>query len=416
MNQGDPVPRRLRKDSSWVVGVVFGLIFALAGTAGFVATFILPMARIVYARQWKETPCVIRASSVSSHRGAKGSTTHSVRVEYAYEFGGRPYVSKQYDFAQGSSGGYEGKRRAVAALPPGMKTVCYVNPRNPSEAVLVRGFQSTMWFGLMPLLFVAVGVFVAVLQARRGLRPAGEAADLSLPTEARARRMAEAVLRHAFLREAPPDPTQTGPQVLETGRKRVRALVFIFLFACVWNGIIAVAVASALRDWKQDWTQWLFGLFLLPFVGVGVVLIVAVFHSLLGLFNPRVKLVVSSMAVPLGGQIEVAWVLFGRAERLRRLQLKLVGREEARYRRGTSTATDVTPFADLDVADLGDLSEMAAGKARVTVPADQMHSFRAPNNRVFWVLTVKGEIPRWPDITDEFEIAVLPRPTAGGEA
>jgi hypothetical protein len=35
---------------------------------------------------------------------------------------------------------------------------------------------------------------------------------------------------------------------------------------------------------------------------------------------------------------------------------------------------------------------------------------------VFWVLTVKGEIPRWPDITDEFEIAVLPRPTAGGEA
>jgi hypothetical protein len=34
------------------------------------------------------------------------------------------------------------KREAVASLPPGSKTVCFVNPDDPSEAVIRRGFGS----------------------------------------------------------------------------------------------------------------------------------------------------------------------------------------------------------------------------------------------------------------------------------
>jgi hypothetical protein len=37
-----------------------------------------------------------------------------------------------------------------------------------------------------------------------------------------------------------------------------------------------------------------------------------------------------------------------------------------------------------------------------------MHSFKADNNQIIWSLTVHGDIPRWPDIKDSFEIVVPP--------
>jgi hypothetical protein len=36
-----------------------------------------------------------------------------------------------------------------------------------------------------------------------------------------------------------------------------------------------------------------------------------------------------------------------------------------------------------------------------------MHSFAAKNNKIVWTLHVRGEIPRWPDVDDEFPFTVL---------
>jgi hypothetical protein len=38
-----------------------------------------------------------------------------------------------------------------------------------------------------------------------------------------------------------------------------------------------------------------------------------------------------------------------------------------------------------------------------------MHSFAASSNRIVWALQVKGEIRRWPDVDEPFEVAVQPR-------
>jgi hypothetical protein len=38
-----------------------------------------------------------------------------------------------------------------------------------------------------------------------------------------------------------------------------------------------------------------------------------------------------------------------------------------------------------------------------------MHSFKSANNKIVWTLQLSGEIPRWPDVSEEFEIDVLPQ-------
>ena len=42
-----------------------------------------------------------------------------------------------------------------------------------------------------------------------------------------------------------------------------------------------------------------------------------------------------------------------------------------------------------------------------------MHTFVAPHNKVLWTLAVAGEIARWPDVAEEFELLVLPPAVAG---
>jgi hypothetical protein len=126
------------------------------------------------------------------------------------------------------------------------------------------------------------------------------------------------------------------------------------------------------------------------------------------LFNPRVRLRVSPGTLRLGERAQVDWEVVGAAQRLRKLTVTLEGREEATYRRGTDTRTDLQLFARVLVAEHG-AGGPRRGSERITVPAETMHSFEAPHNKVVWLLRVHGEIRRWPDVDDEFPVVVLPR-------
>jgi hypothetical protein len=134
----------------------FFAVFLLAG-AGFSLFFVQPALRVLKARSWQRTPCTVISSQVRTHSDDDGST-YSVDVLYSYTFGGREYKSNRYQFLGGSSGGYAAKERIVRHLPPLTRTVCWVNPEEPAEAVLNRDFSAEYAFGLVPLLFVMVGL------------------------------------------------------------------------------------------------------------------------------------------------------------------------------------------------------------------------------------------------------------------
>jgi uncharacterized protein DUF3592 len=134
----------------------FFAVFLLAG-AGFSLFFVRPALKVLAAKSWEPTACVIVSSQVRSHPG-DDSTTYSVDVLYTYKYNGWEYKSNRYQFLGGSTGGYAAKERVVRRLPPLTRTVCYVNPKDPAEAVLNRDFSHEYAFGLVPLLFVAVGL------------------------------------------------------------------------------------------------------------------------------------------------------------------------------------------------------------------------------------------------------------------
>jgi hypothetical protein len=144
----------------WYVGSSFFLIL------GCVSLYILgvrPLWGIVQASAWVETPCTVIASELKEHFSTDGDSpgwTYSIQIVYKYEFQGRTYQSDRYDFVTVSSNTNVAKRRGVVREhPPGKQTVCFVNPANPAEAVLQRGWTSEMLWGLFPIPFVLIGLF-----------------------------------------------------------------------------------------------------------------------------------------------------------------------------------------------------------------------------------------------------------------
>jgi hypothetical protein len=61
-----------------------------------------------------------------------------------------------------------------------------------------------------------------------------------------------------------------------------------------------------------------------------------------------------------------------------------------------------------ELTDTSRAVDIHRGKAKWTVPADTMHSFAAPNNRIVWVLHVHGHLHGWPDVKDEYVLKVAP--------
>ncbi len=377
------------------VTVAFFSVFLLFGL-GFSAFFAVPAWHVVRALFWTPVPCEILASDVEDHPADDGDT-YSVELRYRYEVGGREYVGDRYSFLGGSSSGSEGKQRIVDRLPPGTRTTCWVDPARPAEAVFERGFTLDYLWGLLPLLFVAIGGGGALL-GLVALRRKGKAS---------------AAARADWLPETAGEPAGSGESlVLEPAAGPVGKLVMVLFAALFWNGIVSVFVYHVWQGWQEGSPDGCLTAFLVPFVLVGLALLVSVPYQILALFNPRPHLTLTPGRLTLGEAAELAWRFSGRAGRIRRLTITLEGQEEAVYRRGTDTVTARETFATLGVATASSPAEIATGSARIDVPADTMHSFDAPHNRIVWTLKVQGDIRSWPDVSEDLKVVVVP-PAAG---
>jgi hypothetical protein len=146
-------------------GLAFSGIFALAGAALLYWGFVVPHRRIEQSQAWVETPCEIIESKVSEgYSGAtgvssgKGSYDYTLEISYRYEFGGREYVSHRYGPTDVGDTKEGWRRDVVEALPPGTRTVCYVNPDNPEDAAISREFHANRRMIIMPIALLLIGL------------------------------------------------------------------------------------------------------------------------------------------------------------------------------------------------------------------------------------------------------------------
>lgn len=366
--------------------ILFLSLFSLFGAVFFFFFFVRPVVKVVAARSWPELDCRILSSQVGVHSGSEGGSTYSIDIAFEYEWRNEKYRSDRYDFMGGSSSGRSGKEEVVSRHPAGSKALCYVNPGDPSEAVLDRGFRPVMLVGLVPLLFVAAGA-VGIYFTLRRPRPkrAPEAPDGD-------------------------EPELPGAVVLKPETSRGCRLAGALAICLFWNGIVSIFVVEFVQSWQRGSPEGCMGLFLVPFVLIGLLLIWLVLYTVLSMFNPVPQIRIGAGSVPIGGVLDLEWEFQGAYHRLRALRITLEGREEATYRRGTKTSTDKHTFSKTTIYEAGLEGDLRGGRALVPIARDAMPSFKAPSNKIVWAIHLHGEIACWPDVKEEFPLNLTPLP------
>ena len=148
--------------------IVFALPFAAAGLlVGFLAIKMLWLW--VEVRDWQEVPAHIVQTELITSTG-DDSTTYEVEARYLYEFQGQTYEGDRVGLSAGSDniGSFhqDAHRELFYHQTTGESFRCYVNPQDPSDAVL---YTALRWG-----LFALMGVFAMIFTgAGFGMMAAG---------------------------------------------------------------------------------------------------------------------------------------------------------------------------------------------------------------------------------------------------
>lgn len=370
-------------------------------------TFFLDPARdIIQGMRYRAAPATIIESKVIDTKvdpnkieKDKGSDPNlpvfKPEVRYSYRVDDKIYRSPRIWFAVTTATTKAKAKAIVDRYPEGSRQTAYVHPNKPEYAVLDRGFRPTLLLGLIPLAMViigGVGLLRRIARPRHHVPPAWG--------------------------EAPPVPStgkdlKPGQPITRRGKTGLGALIVVVLFGAIWNFAVSFLVREVLKAWSTG-NPGCHGAFLtvfaIPFVAVGIGMIVAFFYCLLKLFNPRPIVAMSSGAIALGESMELAWRFTSRYDRIDRLRIILEGREEATYRRGTNTTTDREVFLSENLIDTTRWAEIRFGKTTITAPIGAVPSFDGQHNKILYVVRIIGDIRRWPDVNEEFVFRVVHAP------
>jgi hypothetical protein len=159
----------LARIASLGLGVGFSSIFVVVGAAVWIFLLWPDVQRGAATRQWVRTPCTILASAREvSHSSRQNSDTVRARVDYRYTYGGQEYVGDRIQAMDGFASN-RWQEELQRRFTPQLETVCYVNPQQPGEAVLLLGTVSPWASGIFGLVFIGVGGF-GVMRSLRGFR------------------------------------------------------------------------------------------------------------------------------------------------------------------------------------------------------------------------------------------------------
>ncbi len=157
------------------VGGQVGLFIVGLGLAAMGGLFVWALwkgyERARVTQGWVERPCVVVNAEVESFL----PTPHSpvgfrFLVEYEYEFEGERYVGTRYKRVDGPTSQKDRAEGRLEKFAPGKVVVCYVDPGEPSVAVLRRDSRGALYSIWFPGLFMVGGLGIMGGAVRRILR------------------------------------------------------------------------------------------------------------------------------------------------------------------------------------------------------------------------------------------------------
>lgn len=374
------------------IGVAFFGVFALAGM-GFGWFFCFkPMLKAQQAESWLEVPCEIVWSTLRRNDGDSDSgPTYRPDIFFRYELDGEVYHSNSHTFLRSSSSERRKHQATVRQYAAGTQQLCYVDPELPERAVLQREVGWS-WVVLIPLLFMSIGLG-GVYYSLRKKEPAFSGGS---PTETK-----------AMFASHPQKEAAVGPHILKPETSRSVGFVMVLVIALFWNGIVSLFASEVISGWRDGSPEWFLTLFLIPFLMVGLGLIVGVVCVFLSLFNPTVEVTLSRHPVVGGKPVRLSWEMSGTANRIRRFRVSIEAEESATYSQGTGTRTDKETFYVHTVIETASSLEMYRGSGECVLPEFLPPSFESENNKIVWKARVIGEIAWWPNIEEDYPIEVI---------
>jgi len=201
--------------------LLFSLPFACVGLVFFIL-ILSTLSEWRASQSWQQVQARILHVELKTYSSSDSGDTYEVVVQYAYDFGGRNYEGSRAGLNSGADniGSYHQDRYDTwhAALLRGEHVPCYVDPKDPSNALLDRELRSGMLLFYAVFLFtfggVGFGLFLysllAILRIRKGgqlLKAAGSVGAL-LKSVGERLAQARAETGHATLNQIPADTRQ----------------------------------------------------------------------------------------------------------------------------------------------------------------------------------------------------------------
>ena len=150
------MPRPTKNNSGCLI--LFSLPFAAVGV-GLAVWNCIAVLKYREMRSWAEVPATIDRAELKVDHDADGGTTYQALADYEYDFQGQHFTGHRISIHGGSDniGSFQqdAYRELKSHLDQKKPFRCYINPANPTDAVLYRHLRGEM------LLFMTLfsGVF-----------------------------------------------------------------------------------------------------------------------------------------------------------------------------------------------------------------------------------------------------------------
>ncbi len=404
--------------------MLFYAVFLLFGCVSAVALFyllVIPQWRV--SNEFVEHTCIVLQKRIAEEKDQDG-TLYRPEFRIKYEIDGVEYFAWTYGIHKVSSSSRKNSQKILGRFTETkdpehpIEYPCWYDPLNPEKVVLVRGGNWWMWLiAIVPVSFILIGGIGLIYRVLHWGKSAEHQA---------------AMARHAtrgdlfdtgnkaagqFPNVPPGADITNSPGTRLAFRLPIGASpgwkLFGILLACVlWNGIVSVFVVFVAKDHLGGNPDWVLTLFLLPFVVVGIALIVCFIRQLLlttGV-GPTMVEISDHPLVP-GRQYRLFVSQAGRLV-MNSLCVSLVCEEKATYRQGTDTRTETKKVHDREVYRR-DGFEVRRGlpfedECELLVPEGAMHSFKSDHNEIHWKLVVAGDVAVWPNYKRDFPVVIHP--------
>ena len=395
----------------------FAFFLLLGGIVLTVMLFTLVIPEWQVNHEFVEHTCKIVGKRLAEKESEDGPL-YRPEFQIEYVFNGAKLSTWTYAISNPYSSGRESKQSILTKYSLGETVPCWVNPVNPAQAVLVRGYSWWIYLVLfVPVVFIIIGTGGLIYS----LLHLGKSAERRAALSQRVQDRDLFGTSNSSEREYPNVP-QRADITNSPGTKLLYRLpidaspgwaLFGTLFGCIiWNSFVAIMAYYAVRGHLTGKPDWILTFFTIPFLLGGIFLIVFFFRKLLltaGIGPTLLEL--SSHPLYPGGEYEIFLSQPGRLT-VKKLSLFLVCNEEATYRQGTNSRTEMRQVYRQELFRQENF-EIPPGmpfetNCALKVPANVMHSFKSAHNAIDWTLVVEGDIANWPDFKRAFSVVIYP--------